>query len=258
MNPVRKIRFTAGTNTPLADNPQYSNAARFALALHRYESVYTDIPKNACTTMRVSMAIAHGFISGPEDYEWAHHNISRFQCNLRELVNAKYTFTVLRCPFERAVSAFIDKIVKDSSGHRYLTFHEFLKHLNNDNLVKRNLHWRQQLDFLIYDEYDDYFAVEEMSNTQRVLKQKLDYTIVDARSSSLHGRETLTRVDDRNYATVPVSDLREMRTQGIIPETSAFFDQATLNLLVHLYQSDIQLYKEKIGTSEVMGKLLLS
>ena len=137
------------------------------------------------------MAIAHGFIESPDDFEWVHHNISHFQCDLKSLVDAKYTFTVLRCPFERTVSVFLDKIVKDSSGHSTLTFNAFLDYLNTDNLVKRNLHWRQQIDFLIYEEYDDYFAVEDMEKAQKVLKQKLNFTIVDARSSSLHGRDML-------------------------------------------------------------------
>ena len=86
-------------------------AASHALKIYKTGAIDTFIPKNACSTMRLSVAIANCCIADASGFEWIHNNNDTFRANLEDLIRATYTFVILRDPFVRLASCFLDKIV---------------------------------------------------------------------------------------------------------------------------------------------------
>ena len=89
---IRVIRFSNIWNGPLAENVQHKFAAQHELNIYRSKSIYTFIPKCACSTMRLSLAISNGLISDVSKYGWIHSNNTTFSANLSELITAKFAY----------------------------------------------------------------------------------------------------------------------------------------------------------------------
>ena len=64
------------------------------LLIYSLEAVYSFIPKNACTSLRFSIAVSNGFLKEISDLHWIHENNDTFQPSKRETAIAKYTFVV--------------------------------------------------------------------------------------------------------------------------------------------------------------------
>ena len=92
-------------------NKQHQFANNHALNIFVSDSVYSFIPKNACSTMKLSIAIGNGLISDPAEYKWQLRNIETLTANLRDLITAKFTFVILRNPYLRIASTYLDKII---------------------------------------------------------------------------------------------------------------------------------------------------
>ncbi len=118
--------------------------------------------------MRLRIAQANGCIDSIDQGHWIHANNKTFNATLGEAIKADYTFTILRCPYRRLVSVFLDKFVaKEPSAWQYreslergieldtLTFRDFVKSLDKPVILKSDIHWRPQVDFLMYRQYHD-------------------------------------------------------------------------------------------------------
>jgi hypothetical protein len=97
----RLLRYTRGNLQVLAQNAAHQFASQHALSFYAADAVYSFIPKNACSTMRYTLALANGAISGPRHFNWIHTNNLTFRASLAELAKAKYTFVILRDPYRR-------------------------------------------------------------------------------------------------------------------------------------------------------------
>ena len=120
-------------HSQVGENKLHNWSSNYVLSIYSINSVYTFIPKNACSTLRFSVAIANGFIKDLKDIQWIHNNNGTFKSTQREVSLQDYTFVVLRCPYTRIASCFLDKIVdevisfNDEMGNKVsLNFHEFL------------------------------------------------------------------------------------------------------------------------------------
>ena len=105
-------------------NKMHAFSSSHTLSIYPIGAVYTFIPKNACSSLRYSIAVANGFLDGVEDVKWIHKNNQTFVSTQREVCIANYTFVVLRCPFTRIASGFLNKLVdktfnvNDAAGNR--------------------------------------------------------------------------------------------------------------------------------------------
>ena len=109
----------------ISENDLYTFSSSYTLSIYPIDAICTFIPKNACTTLRYSIAVANGFLKDINDIAWIHSNNSTFISTQREVALAKYTFVVLRCPFRRVASAFLEKFVGreiESSRHKRKKF----------------------------------------------------------------------------------------------------------------------------------------
>lgn len=283
---TRKFRYSS-SKEELVKNKKHQFAQKRALSLYDSNAVYSFIPKNACSTLRLSIALANGCIDNVSDFEWIHSNNQTFGADLATLSKAKYTFSVLRCPYSRLASVYLDKIVgfKFEAGVLYrkvneigiyngtglferfqrkkhnrrcqgfinsLSFYDFIQLLKTSSTKNSNPHWRPQIDFLVYKDYDSWFCVEEFSKAVVALKHDIGLEIVDARDLTLHGIANLKKLDGGKFSRATSLELRRIKMNGECPAPNNLYDDELIETVSALYQEDINLYKAVFGNKKMM------
>ncbi len=283
----RRLRFSPGTTDSLETNTAHNFAAKHALEIYGSDAIYTFIPKNGCSTLRYSIAQSNGVIGGPADINWIHANNMTFRASLRSLVTARYTFAVLRCPFRRLSSVFLDKAVKQEKpmrmlqrNHEYhipalprwrarmdrrwlrklgrhqtypdMTFRTFLDRLAEPGGCATDHHWMPQTAFLIYKDYDDLFCLEDFDTAITQLNNRIGLVVEDARSLTGHGIDNKQQKNDKCFADTPVCELAETNAAGLVPSPSALFDDALIAATRTLYRDDLDLYQARFGDKALL------
>jgi len=262
----RRLRHAAASyGSLLRNNPGHALAARHALRLFRQRAIYSFIPKNACSTMRLTLAVENGCIADEQDFNWIHQNNDTFAADLESLLTADYTFVILRCPFARLASAYLDKLVErdyqlwNLRMHDHydfepdnLTFREFVKKLEKPPLRRMDIHWRPQTDFLVYEDYDAYFPLEDFSQAKQELEVRLGITIMDARHLTRHGTDQYDLVRDVCFTDAAPPAIRSMKGTGQCPAPSAMYDDETISLVRRHYAGDLALYRSVFGESGIL------
>ena len=113
MTNTRLLRNARLKHCEVNTNKLYNWSSNYTLSIYPINAVCTFIPKNACSTLRFSIAVRNGFIRDKMDIDWIHNNNGTFKSTQREVSRARYTFIILRCPFTRIASCFLDKIVDE-------------------------------------------------------------------------------------------------------------------------------------------------
>lgn len=257
MHKIRLLKNAKIQHVPLIENEHHSFSSTYSLSIYPIDAVYTFIPKNACSSLRYSVALANGFINELSQIEWIHANNRTFISTQREVVKAKYTFVVLRCPFRRVASAFLDLVVdnemhfKDLNDQRLsINFHEFLLIINEQNRTNRDQHWRNQSDFLHYERYDDYFSLELFQEAIDSLKLK-GFNVKDTRKALNHDLSNLKRIDG-DYSKIKEKELQKMKEDGYAPKYESMYGQSEIALVQKIYQDDIELYKSHFGDKHLL------
>lgn len=234
--------------------------------LYRKNALYSFIPKNACSTLRLSTAIENGCIDGVEQGHWIHANNQTFNATLAEAIKVDYSFVVLRCPFRRLASVFLDKFVaKEPDAWQYrdalsrqvdldnLTFRNFVLSLKKPFIFSSNIHWRPQCDFLVYENYSDYFSLEEFPQAISMLKDKINFDVVDARELTGHGTHKYQAVAEQCYADIAAFDIAIMKRKGLCPSHASLYDKELFALVSNLYRDDIDLYQQKCNEDHLLN-----
>lgn len=260
----RALRYAARSHDALAANERHAFAARHALCLYRQNAVYSFIPKNACSTLRLTLANENGCIDGTAHHDWIHANNDTFRASLRELATADYAFVILRCPYARLASLYLDKMVRREPPYwsviRHetfkpswtpLSFRHFLSFVEKN--PKLDLHWRPQVDFLVYRDYDDWFAFEDFATAAARLEERLAIEIVDARPLTRHGQDRFRAVQaDGGFADTPVAEIEAMNRAGESPDKRALYDDALVKKVARLYRNDLALYADLFGRAGLL------
>lgn len=249
------LRYARSEDLTLSQNKAHGFAAHYALVHYRSGAVYSFIPKNACSTLRYSMAVANNCIAGPEDWTWIHLNNGTFAASLPELVRAPFSFVVLRCPHARLASVFLDKIVdktpelwqlyrltRDGFDPDALTFRDFVTLLGEEELLKANIHWRPQQDFLVYEQYSHVFALERFREAAPILQEAIGFTVQDACSLTGHGTDRVKMIHEGAFADTPIAELAQMKRGGKLPAHGQLYDPALARRVANLYTGDMTLY----------------
>lgn len=263
---MNKLKYSNSSLSTLHQNGKHNFAMNHSMMLYGKNALYSFIPKNGCSTLRLSTAIENGCIDDIAQGHWIHANNQTFNATLGQALKVDYSFVVLRCPFRRLASVYLDKFVaKEPDAWQYrdnlqrkvelddLTFRDFVLSLKNPAILNSNIHWRKQGDFLLFEEYSDYFALEKFSDAIRILKEKIDFDVVDARSLTNHGTHKYQMLDEPCFADTSAFDIALMKRQGQCPSHAALYDKALYALVDELYQSDIQLYKDKCKASDLLS-----
>lgn len=255
---VRRLRFTSPSNANLINNNSFQFAKKHALNIYPSNTIYTLIPKNACTSLRASIATANGFFDTSDNLKdrinWIHNNTYTFSAQIRELLRADYTFTILRCPFSRLASLFLDKFVDitpvawnfyRNSNNAYppetINFHKFIDLLQEQpHLRTSDIHWRCQTDFLIFKEYDDYFNFDNFSLIEPILENKIDLKLVDTRDITHHGKTKYRKLDG-DYSQMSTADLKLLKNSGSLPSDASLYTPELKEKVFKLYESDFNI-----------------
>jgi hypothetical protein len=261
----RQLNYSADSYQSLSKNPAHQFAQAHALRIYRSNSIYSFIPKNACSTMRVSLAMANGCLSNKADFNWIHCNNDTFVADLASLIQADYTFVILRCPFARLASAYLDKIVDTTAvawelhdavqrtiENEDMSFRVFVSSIAKAKVLRSNIHWRPQVDFLVYKEYDDYFNLETIATAQSAIESKAQIEIVDARNLTRHGIDRFELVSHDNFADYLPDQIRTLKKSGQAPKPTALFDDTLITLVSKIYKQDLALYKSLFGTKNLL------
>ncbi|WP_432257123.1 sulfotransferase family 2 domain-containing protein [Limimaricola sp. AA108-03] len=263
----RQLRHSGASVMPLTANSAHGFAAAHALVAYDSGSVYSFIPKNGCSTMRYSLALANGCISGPEQWSWIHANNHTFQASLRELVTAPFSFVILRCPHRRLASCFLDKILsrtqefwalhrltRDKLDPDKLSFRDFVMAISDTSMLRANIHWRPQIDFLVYEEYDAYYALEGFAQAIPEIENRAKISVHDARGLTNHATsQTWKQSPDAPRdicADMPLHELAALRREGRIPRSTDLYDAVLIEHVARLYAEDIVLYDQKFGNGD--------
>ena len=257
MNTARLLKNAKLNYLPTSENNHYTFASIYALSIYPIDTVYTFIPKNACSSLRYSAAVANGFLSEISDIEWIHYNNQTFIATQREIALAKYTFVVLRCPYTRVASCFLDLIVsgvfdfKDSAGKKLsISFHDFLLIIQSQGRDQRDQHWRNQSDFLHYEKYDDYFSLELFSSAINSLDAQ-GFIVHDTRGTLNHDLSNFNRIDG-NFSKSKEVDIKRIKEKGDAPTYRSMFGDEEIKLVNDIYKDDIALYKSHFGEKELL------
>ena len=268
----RSLSFskTIGNDISIDKNEDHLFAKQHTLIHLKSNSVCTWIPKVGCTNMRYSIPLANGAISTADDIEWVHNNNNSFTADNKELLKANYTFVVLRNPYKRLLSFFLDKLChKDphKSDRSYsvaqerfkanesTSFKDFVETLwQEPELLNSDIHVRRQTDFLIYNEYDDYFCLENYTQVVEKVFKMAGLKIVDTRGMG-SGNTTHKHVEtsDIDYTTKS-SDIGKLLKMGKKPNPINMYSDELCRKVGVLFQPDIALYLDKIeDPAEEMG-----
>lgn len=267
---MRKFNFSNTSNITLKNNPDHQFALKHTLEIYKHNAAYTFIPKNACSTMRFTIAHENGCVDTQDDINWIHANNGTFSMSTSSATKASYTFVILRCPFERLFSAFMDKIVgltnqawnyHVAQGRKQspydITFDSFLNTLSKTPRKQMDIHWRPQKDFLLYKQYDDYFSLENFGLVESTLKKKLNIDIIDTRAYLEHDSNKLeTDMTLENPNMISALNLLVLKRSGYKPDILKMYDQKNIDIVKKIYADDITLYNTFFESSKTMKRLL--
>ena len=255
-----------GNPQAIEKNVEHEFARKHTLVTLKSNSVCTWIPKNSCSTLRFSIAVANGAISGIEDIHWIHKNNYSFNASNKELLTANYAFVILRNPFKRLLSFYCDKLCnqgEDVNDRSYevakrtmgtkqdTTFAEFIDILwRNPCLKKANEHIQDQCDFLVYKNYHDYLPLENYKQTAATIEEKTGIKLEDVRPfNSIHTSYGCSDTIELDYDS-PGELIGSAMAQSKKPKAENMYNPELIKKVGSLYLSDILLYLKAIENGE--------
>jgi hypothetical protein len=277
-NQSRSISKTIGTRISLDKNKDFQFAIDHTLYEPRTKCMATFIPKNGCTNLRYSFALANNLISTPEDIDWIHSNNQSMNANLENIQNSIYTFVVLRNPYERLASAFWNKFIevegdhyeKESSGQIFRdifnaeldsasidSFKDFINTLwINPSLMSRDTHLRHQTDFLLLSNYDDYFSLKQFQALQNTVLKQSGLAITDTRKITKHTTYGFSEATSGYYGNSKLKELSAIKAQNQIIRYEDLYDEEDSYKVTQLYLNDVASYIEKTDEFDSIRKYL--
>ena len=264
--PSLSFAKTTGTNISIDKNKAHLFAKEHTLLHLQSNSVCTWIPKVGCTNMRYSIPLANGAISTPEDIEWVHSNNNSFTADNKELLKANYAFVVLRNPFKRLVSFFLDKLCHDDpnlSDKSYsvakklfkasesTSFLDFVKTLwLEPELINADIHVKPQTDFLIYNKYSDYFCLENYEQAIAKIFEKIGLKVIDTRGMG-SGNTTYRLVENNDITyNTKSSEISALLKIGQKPNIKNMYSDEICKMVGVLFLPDIILYLNEVENSK--------
>lgn len=172
----------------LASSPGLLFRASHFIAYKKLGIGYSYIPKNACTSLKLGLGSAEGFLDS-EDYPHSTPLRVRSYSTLTQR-RPRFRFTVLRNPIGRAVSGFLEKLVTVQDWMSYqpamgiipkptrlaatspddITFELFVEYLERSPAWRLNDHFRPQSDFLLHEPYTHVGKFEDLDATWDILE----------------------------------------------------------------------------------------
>jgi tetratricopeptide (TPR) repeat protein len=229
--------------------------------------VYCSIPKNACTLFK-NMIVEHSDLcmgyrqSGLNIHEFIGKNKSFLTENLLENLNSSeyFKFAVLRNPFERLVSAYLDKFAKHldpesfcheviSQVHQSLgiepnieksiTFSQFVHYVAETEDSQLNDHWRPQSNFIGFVKFD---SIGQFENLDLLIDEFQDkFKIQITKEVSPHITNYQEFNDDLEFHNLYPQELRMLSG---LPKAKQLYTPELKQIVRERYSRDVELYEK--------------
>ena len=253
---------TKGSLSHLQDNQDHDFAVKHTSVHYKSNSVCTWIPKNGCSNLRYSIAKENGAITNISEIEWIHRNNDCFNASTKEALEASYTFVILRNPFRRLLSFFLDKLCHDQEDqsemsyqhaqqvfefHGELNFSDFIDYIwENSDSIYKDEHTTPQCNFLLYRSYDSYFSLENLKDANLEIHEKTGIELDDVRDkNSIFTSKGCERSPEITHLT-KASEIKKLLDQNKIPVTENMYTCDMIKKVSTLYLQDILVYCSEI------------
>ena len=253
---------TKGSLSHLQDNQAHVFAIKHTSMHYKSNSVCTWIPKNGCSNLRYSIAKENGAITDISEIEWIHRNNDCFNVSTKEALEASYTFVILRNPFRRLLSFFLDKLCHNQEDqsemsyqqaqqvfefHDELSFSDFINYIRkNGGSIYKDEHTTPQCNFLLYRNYDSYFSLENLKDANHKIHEETGIKLDDVRDkNSIFTSKGCEPSHDITHLT-QAREIKNLLDQKKIPITEKMYTCDMIRKVSALYLQDILVYCSEI------------
>lgn len=173
-----------------------------------------------------------------------------------DIAKPLFFFVVVRNPWFRVLSAFLDKVVLDNYLHEWLsingcknpmllTFRRFVKILKNTNVNQLEHHMQPQQFNLGQTKIDAIVQLENIDSTMERLCEKQNWPKwTREKMHATHYQPLLpfSKSLKTSPADMTVNELRdfELNNNGKVPTDVLFFDESIVNDVRIIYQQDFE------------------
>ena len=127
-----------------------------------------------------------------------------------------------------------------------LTFADTVALMEESPADQLDHHFRQQVAFLVFEDYTRWFCLEWFGAAIDTLADDLGFTVVDTRAEIGHATSRLAAVTGA-FAAAPAGQLAALKRGGQVPRPADLFTPALIDRVARFYADDIRPYKEKTG-----------
>lgn len=246
------------------------NVGNYNLYNIKSNLTYCRIPKNACTTLRFT------FIKNLDDiYEFPgssdFEKLKNVEANPSLLSNigkekkrdAKIKLLILRNPYDRIVSAFLDRFCKGkdqmyevvdqklrlSKKYKDIDFDFFLENLISTNYFLKNVHYIPQNEFTFDFDYNFVFNIKKLNDEKfiKLFEEKTKLKFFDSKKVKDHTLSSLYKENFNHANKLKCKLLRKMiKEDKKIPYYENFLTLENKRIIYDIYKKDFKLF-EKYG-----------
>jgi len=244
------------------------NPSSYYFVNEQLKAIYCSIPKNACTLFK-TMLVNHSdlkaeFKASQQGVHvfWAQKTAPTSASALLERLSSPeyYKFTVLRNPFRRIVSGYLDKFAKHSIPESFaqavienvqtslglaldvkksITFRQFVDYLVRTPDDELNDHWRPQHTFVAAIKFDFIGQFEKLDEAIASLERTLNIQV--QRNVSKHVTKYKQFSEHADFCDLYPSELRAFNG---MPQAHQLFSQDLKIKIQSRYQQDTALYEK--------------
>lgn len=240
------------------------NVAWFALYYPRLRIAYNAIPKNACSSVKATLAHAN---DGGCFQKTPHELDGRYRAAPRVIDDTWLRLVVLRDPFERLVSAYLDKMLKPLEpqfkkivvqaryemgepppvGDESLSLRQFFYWFRSRPIEATDAHWRPQTALLTFDRFDLAINCGRLADGWR--ESGLE-AIAPLRPFQAHGTSAKSNWLDANLVDMPGHHIYGyITTTGEFPPQRCFRNPTLIAEVREYYRRDYDLIGALFGDS---------
>tara|TARA_R110002049_G_scaffold124997_18_gene280571 strand:- start:4482 stop:5549 length:1068 start_codon:yes stop_codon:yes gene_type:complete len=233
---------------------------------HRF--VYCPIPKVACTSIKYLMLeldnIQPDEKINREFHQLVHSKYSLSQYDKKErsdiLRDGDYTkFVVVRNPWDRLVSAFVDKFVRPSTLEDFaeslvnevcakkqavkepsLCFREFVEYVTSKKPAELDTHWRPQYCFVGNLSYDVVAKFERMPEDFKEIGVRIGADIQLPEKNRVHKKGGVA--SSECISTLWELDMAQLKNMDRLPDYTAWYNDDLIDLVRNYYKKDIDTF----------------
>ncbi len=245
--------------------------ANYYLVNPQLKAIYCSIPKNACTLFKNMMLektdIKYKFIESKVSvHEYLDRNKGILFKDFIACFDSQesFKFTILRNPFKRLVSAYLDKFAKypypameffcqklvktiyrksgiELEPENSITFSQFVHYIANTKDRDLNDHWRPQSSFIGSFEFDFIGQFENLDHTIDVLQNHFNIKIAKKVAELSHVTNYQESDCNLEFHNMYPPELRQLAG---MPKAEQLYTPKLLDLVKVRYANDIAMYEK--------------